>query len=120
MKIDQRAGPETVKKQGGKLFLYKPKPKPKPKLSEQYDYGAAAGIIDPDDLAEYLHSCNSQVLEKNQKVNIKTIKKYVFVTENLNYGLSEEDERHIIRYDLKGSTLNRFVMDPKEKEAKGN
>ena len=53
-------------------------------------------------------------------MHIKTIKKYVFVSENLNYGLAEEDERHIIRYDLKGSTLNRFVMDPKEKEAKGN
>lgn len=84
------------------------------------DQGVAAGIIDPDDQAEYLQSCSSQVLEKNQKVNIKTIKKYVFVSENLNYGLTDEDERNIIRYDLKGSTLNRFVMDPKDKEGKGH
>jgi len=42
---------------------------------------------------------------------LKTIKKYVFVVENLNYGLTEEDEKHIVRYDLKGSTLNRFVQD---------
>ena len=38
------------------------------------------------------------------------------MSENLNYGLTEEDEKHLIRYDLKGSTLNRFVQD-KEKQA---
>lgn len=36
-------------------------------------------------------------------------KKYIYITENLNYGLKKEDEPHLIRYDLKGSTLNRFV-----------
>ena len=67
------------------------------------------GIIDPDDESEYVQSC--LVPEKNQKVVLKTIKKYVFVSENLNYGLTEEDEKNLIRYDLKGSTLNRFVQD---------
>ena len=36
-------------------------------------------------------------------------KKYVYITENLNYGIKPEDEFHILRYDLKGSTVNRFV-----------
>ena len=72
----------------------------------------SANIIDPDDEAEYFQSCT--IPEKNQKIVIKTSKKYVFVSENLNYGLTEEDEKHLIRYDLKGSTLNRFVQD-KEK-----
>jgi 1-phosphatidylinositol-3-phosphate 5-kinase len=40
----------------------------------------------------------------------KTItKKYVYITENLNYGIKPENEIHILRYDLKGSTVNRFV-----------
>lgn len=36
-------------------------------------------------------------------------KKYIYISENLNFGIRPEDEQHIIRYDLKGSTLNRFV-----------
>ena len=36
-------------------------------------------------------------------------KKYVYITENLNYGIRPEDEFHILRYDLKGSTVKRFV-----------
>jgi hypothetical protein len=36
-------------------------------------------------------------------------KKYVYITKNLNYGIKPEDEFHILRYDLKGSTVNRFV-----------
>lgn len=39
----------------------------------------------------------------------KIVKKYIYITENLNFGIKPEDEPHIIRYDLKGSTLNRFV-----------
>mmetsp|Transcript_4753 Transcript_4753/g.3278 ORF Transcript_4753/g.3278 Transcript_4753/m.3278 type:complete len:116 (+) Transcript_4753:1365-1712(+) len=29
--------------------------------------------------------------------------------ENMNAGISEKDEDHIIRFDLKGSVINRFV-----------
>ena len=29
----------------------------------------------------------------------------------MNFGLKPEDEAHIIRYDLKGSNLNRFVKN---------
>jgi hypothetical protein len=78
-----------------------------------------AGIIDPDDEAEYIQSCQNQLVEgKHRKgQNCETIKKYIFVSENLNYGLTEADEQNLIRYDLKGSTLNRFVQD-KEKEGK--
>jgi hypothetical protein len=36
-------------------------------------------------------------------------KKYVYITENLNYEIKAEDEFHILRYDLKGSTVNQFV-----------
>ena len=39
----------------------------------------------------------------------KITKKHIYITENLNYGIKPEDEGHIVRYDLKGSTLNRFV-----------
>lgn len=39
----------------------------------------------------------------------KITKKYIYITENLNFGIKPEDEGHIVRYDLKGSTLNRFV-----------
>jgi 1-phosphatidylinositol-3-phosphate 5-kinase len=39
----------------------------------------------------------------------KITKKHIYITENLNFGIKPEDEPHIIRYDLKGSTLNRFV-----------
>jgi hypothetical protein len=41
----------------------------------------------------------------------KITKKYIYITENLNFGIKPEDEAHIVRYDLKGSTLNRFVKD---------
>ena len=70
-----------------------------------------AGIIDPDDEAEYNQSCQNQQVEGKHKKssNCETIKKYIFVSENLNYGLHESDEQSLIRYDLKGSTLNRFV-----------
>ena len=47
--------------------------------------------------------------KSGEKVETKTEKKYIFVTENINYGLTEEDEKSIIRYDLKGSRRNRFV-----------
>ncbi|CAI2382914.1 unnamed protein product [Moneuplotes crassus] len=48
------------------------------------------------------------------KVTIKTngrknslTEKYYVIIENINYGIT--DETHIIRYDLKGSTRNRFI-----------
>jgi len=40
-------------------------------------------------------------------VNNKISEKYYVVTENLNYGIS--NEKAITRYDLKGSTRNRFI-----------
>lgn len=36
-------------------------------------------------------------------------KVYVFVMENLNLGITQKEEAHIVRYDLKGSELNRLV-----------
>jgi len=45
----------------------------------------------------------------------KVVKKYIYVTENLNFGIKPEDEPHIVRYDLKGSTLNRFVKGNNER-----
>jgi 1-phosphatidylinositol-3-phosphate 5-kinase len=44
----------------------------------------------------------------------KVVKKYIYITENLNFGIKPEDEPHIVRYDLKGSTLNRFVKGNNE------
>jgi len=43
------------------------------------------------------------------------IKKYLYITENLNFGIKPSDEKNILRYDLKGSTVNRFV----KKQLKG-
>ena len=40
----------------------------------------------------------------------KEKKVYVLVLENLNLGISQDDEQHIMRYDLKGSEVNRFVQ----------
>lgn len=37
-------------------------------------------------------------------------KKYIFVSENLNLGITNEEEADIVRYDLKGSEKNRFVQ----------
>ena len=37
------------------------------------------------------------------------LKRYFLVVENMNFGLKPEDEEFIERYDLKGSSLNRFV-----------
>lgn len=36
-------------------------------------------------------------------------KVYVLVLENLNLGINPSDEKYIMRYDLKGSEVNRFV-----------
>jgi hypothetical protein len=36
-------------------------------------------------------------------------KVYLLLMENLNLGISEDDEQFITRYDLKGSELNRLV-----------
>jgi hypothetical protein len=35
--------------------------------------------------------------------------KYILLLENLNLGIKPVDEKDIVRYDLKGSELNRFV-----------
>lgn len=50
---------------------------------------------------------------KNSSNKNKISEKYYVVSENLNYGIS--NEKSIIRYDLKGSTRNRFIRieDPK-------
>lgn len=40
-----------------------------------------------------------------------SIKKYILVLENLNLGIKPDDEKHIVRYDLKGSELNRFIRE---------
>ena len=57
-----------------------------------------------------MHTLKSNLVDiKSKKNQTETIKKYIFVIEDLNYGLSEKDEKHLVRYDLKGSTLNRFV-----------
>ena len=53
--------------------------------------------------------------KQNKKNKVESVKKYIFVIENLNYGIKESDEKHLVRYDLKGSTLNRWV-DFKNKE----
>jgi len=36
---------------------------------------------------------------------------YILVLENLNLGIKPHEETHIVRYDLKGSELNRFVKE---------
>ena len=41
----------------------------------------------------------------------RVTKKYLYVTENLNFGIKPEDEEKIHRFDLKGSTKNRFVKN---------
>lgn len=33
----------------------------------------------------------------------------MLVLENLNLGISPAEEKHVVRYDLKGSELNRFI-----------
>mmetsp|Transcript_32323 Transcript_32323/g.31627 ORF Transcript_32323/g.31627 Transcript_32323/m.31627 type:complete len:258 (-) Transcript_32323:132-905(-) len=44
--------------------------------------------------------------------SVKIQKKYVYVMENLNYGIPpEKEDKCIVRYDLKGSSLNRFVKN---------
>mmetsp|Transcript_98085 Transcript_98085/g.134875 ORF Transcript_98085/g.134875 Transcript_98085/m.134875 type:complete len:87 (+) Transcript_98085:717-977(+) len=37
-------------------------------------------------------------------------KRYVFLMENMNLGIDAKQEENTVRYDLKGSTLNRFVQ----------
>eukprot|EP00349_Pseudokeronopsis_sp_Brazil_P010858 CAMPEP_0202979302 /NCGR_PEP_ID=MMETSP1396-20130829/85490_1 /ASSEMBLY_ACC=CAM_ASM_000872 /TAXON_ID= /ORGANISM="Pseudokeronopsis sp., Strain Brazil" /LENGTH=189 /DNA_ID=CAMNT_0049718665 /DNA_START=302 /DNA_END=871 /DNA_ORIENTATION=- len=42
----------------------------------------------------------------------KVTKKYVYVMENLNFGIpAEKEDKFIVRYDLKGSSLNRFIKN---------
>ena len=40
---------------------------------------------------------------------IKKSKKYVIVLENLNFGIDDSHEEDLIRFDLKGSSYNRFL-----------
>lgn len=47
------------------------------------------------------------------------MKKYLYITENLNFGIKPEDELNIIRYDLKGSSINRFIHKKKESKETG-
>jgi len=74
----------------------------------------SSAFVDPEDEAEYFSNIGK--VNPTDKVEVKTIKKYVFVTENMNYGLTEEDEKHIIRYDLKGSRMKRFVVEKPRKD----
>lgn len=70
------------------------------------------GIIDPDDQADYIKTLNfpnEYKATKKSSSNSVTTKKYILVMENLNFGLTAADEKHLIRFDLKGSTTNRFV-----------
>lgn len=42
-------------------------------------------------------------------VSGKPTKRYILVLENLNLGISPTEEKNVVRYDLKGSELNRFI-----------
>lgn len=47
-------------------------------------------------------------IDSAERPDLKT-KQYLLIQENLNLGITEEDEKHIMRYDLKGSQINRLV-----------
>ena len=51
------------------------------------------------------------ITKKSHDENQAKTKKFVLILENLNLGIKQEDEQNIVRYDLKGSELNRFVKD---------
>ena len=40
---------------------------------------------------------------------IKRSRKYVIVLENLNFGIDDSLEEELIRFDLKGSSFNRYI-----------
>ena len=47
--------------------------------------------------------------EEKDEFNSKT---YIFVYENLNLGITPEDEQNMVRFDLKGSEIHRLVNIP--------
>lgn len=66
---------------------------------------------DPCDLLAF-----EKTIHKNDDIETKLVsktKKYVIVSENLNFGIGNQmsghDERDVIRFDLKGSLFNRFI-----------
>jgi 1-phosphatidylinositol-3-phosphate 5-kinase len=66
----------------------------------------------PCALCKILGAFKIKILKySNNKEQPKITKKYIYITENLNFGIKQDDEHQIVRYDLKGSTLNRFVKD---------
>ena len=78
--------------------------------SQYFDYLCKSFFHNyPCALCKILGAYKIKIMYK-QNGQTKTIKKYLFITENLNFGIKPEDESHIVRYDLKGSKLNRFVQ----------
>lgn len=55
----------------------------------------------PCALCKILGAFKIKITNKENKE--KPDKKYIYIIENLNFGIKPEDEGHIIRYDLKGS-----------------
>lgn len=78
--------------------------------SQYFDYLCKSFFHNyPCALCKILGAYKIKIISK-QNGQTKTIKKYLFITENLNFGIKPEDEAHIMRYDLKGSKVNRFVQ----------
>ena len=65
----------------------------------------------PCALCKILGAFKIKITTQVKNGQTKITKKYLYITENLNFGIKPEDEQHIIRYDLKGSNLNRFVKN---------
>lgn len=78
--------------------------------SQYFDYLCKSFFHNyPCALCKILGAYKIKIISK-QNGQTKTTKKYLFITENLNFGIKPEDESHIMRYDLKGSKVNRFVQ----------
>ena len=71
----------------------------------------------PCALCKILGAFKIKIITTPKNGQQKIMKKYLYITENLNFGIKPEDESHIIRYDLKGSSLNRFVKNKENKDS---
>jgi len=102
--LDEKFVMKEVKKTEFKMFI---------EFAPQYfDYLCKSFFHNyPCTLAKILGAFKIKVHEHSNPQ--KVTKHHVFISENLNFGISEEDEEHVIRYDLKGSSLNRFVTERK-------
>ena len=49
------------------------------------------------------------VLSVSTNKSQKEENKYILLQENLNLGITASEEKNIVRYDLKGSEMKRFV-----------